>query len=46
MLQNLFGISRNLFEFRENFANINDFIIAKFREIQNNIVNISCFAKI
>ena len=47
--QNLFGISRkfreNNKEFRKNFAKINDFIFAKFREIQNNLVKISCFAK-
>ena len=46
--QNLFGISRkfreNNKEFRKNFAKINDFIFAKFREIQNNLVKILCFA--
>ena len=33
-------------EFRENFAKINDFIFAIFREIQNNVVKISWFAKL
>ena len=28
----------------ENVAKINDFTFAKFREIQNNFVKISCFA--
>ena len=32
-------------EFQENFAKIIYFIFVKFREIQNNFVEISCFAK-
>ena len=32
-------------EFQENFAKIIDFIFVNFRKIQNNFVEISCFAK-
>ena len=38
-------IHENFAKLIRNFAKVNDFIFAKFREIQTNVVKISCFAK-
>ena len=42
VLPNSSRFSRN---FSENIAKISDFIFAKFRDIQDNFVQISCFMK-